>query len=154
MSTEITIVGQLGADPELRYLPNGPAVASIRIADTPRRMDKATNQWVNGETLWINAEAWEGLAVNVANSLKKGDRVIVVGKLVADSYEDKKTGEKRFSQKLRIDSIGPELRFATTVVTRNPREGGNNGGGRPAQQSAPAGNQWQAPAGQDDDTPF
>lgn len=156
MANDITFVGNLGGDPNLRYLPKGTAVATINVGDTPRRMDKATNQYIDGETLWQTVEVWDKLAENVAASLKKGDRVIVIGRLVAEKFNDKTTGEPRTVTKLKATFIGPDLSYATAAVTRNPRGGnGGNGGGyqqqAPAQQAPVADQGWSA---SNDETPF
>lgn len=154
MSNSIELVGNLGGDPNLRFLPQGDAVANFSVGDTPRRMDKTTGQFVNGETLWLDVEVWGSLAENVANSLKKGDRVVVLGRLVADSYTDKKTGERKVVTKVKADSVSPDLRFATAQVTKSQGRGNRNSApsgnpSAPAQQSQS--NDWaSAPA----ETPF
>lgn len=132
MANTQTFVGNLTADPVLRYTPNGNAVANLRLADTPRHKD-ASGQWVDGETLYQDATVWGKAAENVAESLTKGTRVLVVGTVKARSFTTR-DGEKRNTTEIAVDFIGPELSFATATVTRNPR--GNGGNSRPA-ASAP-----------------
>ena len=124
----ITVVGNLTADPELRFTPNGAAVASFTVASTPRTFDRQANQWVDGEALFLRCSVWKEAAENVAESLTKGMRVIVQGRLKARSYEDR-DGNKRTSWELDVDEVGPALRFATAKVTRAQRGGGGGGGG-------------------------
>lgn len=123
--TIITVVGNTVADPELRFTPNGLAVASFTVASTPRTFDRQSNQWVDGEALFLRCSVWREVAENVSESLTKGMRVIVHGRLKARTYDDR-DGNKRTSWELDVDEIGPALRFATAKVTRNQR---NNGGG-------------------------
>jgi single-strand DNA-binding protein len=128
--TPITLVGNLVADPELRYTPSGAAVANFRVASTPRRFDSQSNQWVDGEALFLACNIWRQAAENVANSLTKGDRVIVQGRLRQRSY-DTREGEKRTVYEVEVDEVGPSLRYATSQVTKTPRQGGQgnwNGG--------------------------
>lgn len=113
----ITVVGNLTADPELRYTQNGLAVANFTIASTPKTFDRTSNDWKDGEALFLRASVWEQFAENVAGSLTKGSRVIVQGVLQSRSYETKE-GEKRTSMELRVDAIGPDLRYATAAVTK------------------------------------
>jgi single-strand DNA-binding protein len=115
--TIITVVGNLTGDPELRYTQNGLAVANLTIASTPRSFDKNTNEWKDGDTLFLRASVWREFAEHVAGSLVKGARVVAQGRLVQRSYETKE-GEKRTSFELEIDEIGPSLRYATASVTR------------------------------------
>ena len=155
--TIITVVGNLTADPELRYTQNGLAVANFTIASTPRNFDRASNEWKDGEALFLRASVWRDFAEHVAGSLTKGSRVIVTGRLKQRSYETKE-GEKRTSMELEVDEIGPSLRYATAQVTRSSGGGGGGrgqvggggngggGGGRP-QQSQPQSDPWGAPAG-------
>jgi single-strand DNA-binding protein len=124
--TVITVVGNLTADPELRYTQSGLAVVNLTIASTPRTFDKQTNQMKDGDPLFLRASAWREFAEQIAGSLGKGMRVIAQGRLVQRSYETKE-GEKRTSMELEIDSIGPDLRWATASVQR-----ANAGGGRPS----------------------
>lgn len=147
--TTICIIGNLTNDPELRFTPNGSAVANFTIASTPRTFDKQSNEWKDGETLFLRASVWKEAAENVAESLTKGTRVLVQGRLKSRSYETKE-GEKRTVMELEVDEIGPSLRYASAKVTRTQRgdnnKGGNSGwGGK--QDSAPATDPWGAPAG-------
>ena len=121
--TQITVVGNLVADPELRWTANGAAVANFKVASTPRTFDRQTNQWVDGEALFVPCSVWKEAAENVAESLTKGMRVIVQGRLKARSYEDRE-GNKRTSWELDVDEVGPALRFATAKVARAQRGGG------------------------------
>lgn len=123
--TVITLVGNLTADPELRFTPSGSAVSNFTIASTPRTFDKNTNSWVDGEPLFIRCSVWREAAENVANTLQKGMRVIAQGRLSMRNY-DTKEGQKRTVTEMEVDEIGPSLRFATAVVTR--AQGGNGGG--------------------------
>lgn len=115
--TQITVVGNLTADPELRYTQNGLAVANFTVASTPRVYDRTSNDWKDGDALFMRCSVWRDYAENVAGSLLKGMAVIVTGRLVQRSYETKE-GEKRTSYELEVDNIGPSLRFATAEVTR------------------------------------
>lgn len=177
--TIITVVGNLTADPELRYTQNGLAVANFTIASTPRNFDRQTNDWKDGEALFLRASVWRDFAEHVAGSLTKGSRVIATGRLKQRSYETRE-GEKRTAIELEVDEIGPSLRYATATVQRaagggggRGQVGGGAGGGRPQSQpqedpwSAPApsggstagssagGNDgWSAPGAYDDETPF
>lgn len=175
--TIITVVGNLTADPELRYTPNGLAVANFTIASTPRTFDRQSNEWKDGEALFLRASCWREFAEHVAGSLTKGTRVIASGRLKQRSYETKE-GEKRTAIELEIDEIGPSLRYATASITRAQSSGGggNRGGGgggysapqqgavdEPWAPSAPAsapqggggGDVWNTPGtGYGDETPF
>ncbi|MFE8935013.1 single-stranded DNA-binding protein [Micrococcus luteus] len=126
--TVITVVGNLTADPELRFTPNGAAVANFTVASTPRTFDRQTNEWKDGEALFLRCSVWREAAENVAESLTKGMRVIVQGRLRARSYDDR-DGNRRTSWELDVDEVGPALRFATAKVTRAQRGGGGGGGG-------------------------
>ena len=126
--TVITIVGNLTADPELRFTPSGAAVASFTIASTPRSFDRQTNEWKDGETLFMRCSAWREAAENVAESLTKGTAVIAQGRLQQRSFETRE-GEKRTVVEMQVDEIGPSLRRATAKVTRASRGGGGFGGG-------------------------
>jgi len=137
--TIITVVGNLTADPELRFTPNGAAVANFTVASTPRTFDRQSQEWRDGETLWMRCSIWREAAENVAESLQKGMRVIVQGRLVQRSWEDKE-GQKRTVVEMQADEVGPSLTWATAQVTRRQK----GGGGRPAQQ-APAGGQQGDP---------
>lgn len=175
--TIITVVGNLTSDPELRYTQNGLAVANFTIASTPRSFDRATNDWKDGDALFLRASVWREFAEHVASSLTKGSRVVATGRLKQRSYETKE-GEKRTSIELEVDEIGPSLRYATAQVTRaagGGNAGGNSGGnrgqfggGQPPQQVAeepwgtPAASGgasggdggWSNPGNFNDETPF
>lgn len=125
--TPITIVGNMVADPELRFVPNGAAVTTIRVASTPRAFNKETNEWEDGEALFLTCNIWRQAAENVAESLTKGMRVVVTGRLKQRSYQTKE-GEQRTVFEVEADEIAPSLRYATAQVSRNER-GGNGGGG-------------------------
>ena len=124
--TIITIIGNLTADPEMRFTPSGAAVASFTVASTPRTFDRQTGKWKDGETLFMPCSSWRDAAENVAESLIKGTRVIVQGRLVQRSYTTRE-GEQRTVVEMQVDEIGPSLRYAKAQVTRQPR-GGNQGG--------------------------
>jgi single-strand DNA-binding protein len=126
--TSITIIGNLVGDPELRYTPTGQAVAAFRIASTPRYMDRQTNEWKDGDSLFLSCNVWRQAAENVAESLQRGMRVIVSGRLRQRSYETKE-GEKRTVYEVEVDEVGPSLRNASAKVTRSQRSGGPGGGG-------------------------
>src|SRR3954471_3318910 len=113
--TTITVVGNLTGDPELRFTPSGAAVASFTVASTPRTLDKATNEWKDGDALFLRCSIWRQAAENVAESLQKGMRVIVQGRLQQRSYETKE-GEKRTVVELQVDEVGPSLKYATAKV--------------------------------------
>ncbi|AJM76934.1 single-stranded DNA-binding protein [Rathayibacter toxicus] len=177
--TIITVVGNLTADPELRYTQSGLAVANFTIASTPRTFDRQTNDWKDGDPLFLRASVWREFAEHVAGSLTKGSRVVATGRLKQRSYETKE-GEKRTSLELEIDEIGPSLRYATAQVTRasggggrgqvgggqggfggNQSAAGHTGGARGGQAeepwapSAPAtGDVWSTPGTYNDETPF
>ena len=121
--TVITVIGNLTADPELRFTPSGAAVANFTVASTPRAFDRQSNEWKDQETLFLRCSVWREAAENVAESLTKGMRVIVQGRLKARSYETK-DGDRRTSHELEVDEIGPSMRYATAKVTRNSRGGG------------------------------
>ena len=133
--TTITVIGNLTNDPELRFTPSGSAVANFTIASTPRTFDRQSNEWKDGETLFLRASVWREAAENVAESLTKGMRVIVSGRLKSRSYETKE-GEKRTVIELEVDEIGPSLRYANAKVNRTQRSGGQ--GGRAASAAATA----------------
>lgn len=164
--TIITVVGNLTADPELRYTQNGLPVANFTIASTPRTFDRQANEWKDGEALFLRASVWREFAEHVAGSLTKGSRVIATGRLKQRSYQDRE-GQNRTSIELEVDEIGPSLRYATAQVTRAASGGGNfSGGGQQArpqvqQQEEPwatpgsaAPDAWSAPGSYGDDTPF
>jgi single-strand DNA-binding protein len=151
--TTITLIGNLTNDPELRFTPSGSAVANFTIASTPRTFDRQSNEWKDGETLFLRAAVWREAAENVAESLTKGMRVIVTGRLKSRSYETKE-GEKRTVIELEADEIGPSLRYANAKVNRSQR---NNQGGQgvagfvsqgnagPSGQPAPQEDPWATP---------
>ena len=125
--TTITVVGNLTDDPELRFTPSGAAVAKFRIASTPRTMDRQSNEWKDGEPLFLACNVWRDAAEHVAESLQRGSRVIVQGRLRQRSYETRE-GEKRTVYELEVDEIGPSLRYATAKVQKMSRSGGGGGG--------------------------
>jgi single-strand DNA-binding protein len=166
--TVITLVGNLVDDPELRFTPSGAAVAKFRMASTPRYLDKQTNEWKDGESLFLTCNVWRQAAENVAESLQRGMRVIVQGRLKQRSYETKE-GEKRTVYEVEVDEVGPSLRSATAKVNKTQRGGGGGGFGGgavdndPWASAAPAapasagggsgGGGWNAP-GTSDEPPF
>jgi len=125
--TPITVVGNLTADPELRFTPSGAAVANFTVASTPRTFDRQTNEWKDGEALFLNCSVWRQAAENAAESLQRGMRVIVQGRLKARSYETRE-GEKRTVFEIDVDEVGPSLKYATAKVTKTTRQGGGGGG--------------------------
>jgi len=173
--TTITLVGNLTADPELRFTPSGAAVANFTVASTPRTFDRQTNEWRDGDAMFLNCAVWRQAAENVAESLQKGMRVIVQGRLKSRSYETRE-GERRTVFEIDVDEIGPALKYATAKVSRNASGGqgagarssgggsaggsygddpwatggggGTSGGARPQQTSDP----WSTP--QSEDPPF
>src|ERR1035438_4348569 len=138
--TQITIAGNLVDDPELRYTPTGQAVANFRVASTPRFLDKATNEWKDGDSLFLTCNVWRQAAENVAESLQRGMRVIVTGRLKQRSYETRE-GEKRTVYEVEVDDVGPSMRNASAKVTKSNRSGGGGGfgGGGGGQGGAPRG---------------
>jgi single-strand DNA-binding protein len=126
--TQITIVGNLVDDPQLRYTPTGNAVANFRVASTPRFRDQASGEWKDGDSLFLTCNVWRQPAENVAESLQRGMRVIVSGRLRQRSYETRE-GEKRTVYEIEVDEVGPSLRNASAKVTRSARSGGQGGGG-------------------------
>ena len=168
--TVITVIGNLTADPELRFTPSGAAVANFTVASTPRMFDRQTNEWKDGEALFLRCNIWREAAENVAESLTRGARVIVSGRLKQRSFETRE-GEKRTVVELEVDEIGPSLKYATAKVNKASRSGGGGGGfgggggsRQPAAQSgggsAASEDPWgSAPAsgsfaGGDDEPPF
>lgn len=149
--TTLTVIGNLTGDPELRFTPAGAAVANFTIASTPRTFDRNSNEWKDGETLFLRASVWREAAENVAETLTKGTRVIASGILKSRSYDDKKTGEKRTVIEFEVDEIGPSLKYANAKVNRTQRSG-NSGGGQPQAQQwgkQPAqSDPWAAPQAQ------
>jgi len=126
--TNITMIGNLVDDPELRFTPSGYAVANFTVASTPRNFDKKTNEWKDGDTLFLRCSLWREAAENVAETLSKGTRVILSGRLKQRSYETKE-GEKRTVFEVEVDEVGPSLRYATAKVTRTTRQAGGASGG-------------------------
>jgi single-strand DNA-binding protein len=144
----ITVVGNLTDDPELRFTPSGAAVANFTVASTPRILDKATNEWKDGDALFLRCSIWRQAAENVAESLQRGARVLVTGRLRQRSYETKE-GEKRTVVELEVDEVGPSLRWATAKVVKAARGGGGGGGsygGGSSGSSAPSDDPWATPA--------
>src|SRR3954451_18812211 len=124
--TPITVVGNLTADPELRFTPSGAAVANFTVASTPRTFDRQSNEWKDGEALFLNCSVWRQAAENAAESLTRGMRVIVSGRLKARSYETRE-GEKRTVFEIEVDEVAPSLKYATAKVTKTSRSGGGQG---------------------------
>ena len=152
--TTITVVGNITADPELRYTQNGIPVANFTIASTPRTFDRQANEWKDGEALFLRASVWREFAEHVAGSLTKGMRVIATGRLRQRSYQDR-DGQNRIAIELEVDEIGPSLRYATAQVTRAARAGGTAAPSAPAAEESwataePGADGW----GFGDDTPF
>ena len=145
--TIIHIVGNLTSDPELRYTQNGLAVANFTIASTPRNFDRASNDWKDGDALFLRATVWKEFAEHVATSLVKGSRVVATGRLKQRSWNDKETGQKRTAIELEIEEIGPSLKYATAAVTRAAGGGGGNNWGGPPPE-APDGSGWANPGQQ------
>ena len=141
VDTTITMIGNLVDDPELRFTPSGAAVAKFRVASTPRYLDKATNEWKDGESLFLQCQIWRQAAENVAESLTKGMRVILSGRLKQRSYETKE-GEKRTVFEVEVDEVGPSLRNATAKVTRTQRAAG--GAAAPAAADTFGDDPWAA----------
>ena len=164
--TTITVVGNLTADPDLRFTPSGAAVANFTVASTPRVFDRQSNEWKDGDALFLRCNIWREAAENVAESLTRGSRVIVTGRLRQRSFETRE-GEKRTVYEVEVDEVGPSLRYATAKinkVSRGGSGGGFGGGGGMSAPSAPSGppaeDPWgSAPAsgsfgGADDEPPF
>lgn len=150
----VTVVGNLTNDPELRFTPSGAAVASFTVASSSRVLDKTTNEWKDGETTYLRCSVWRQYAENVAESLTKGTRVIVTGRLKQRSYETRE-GEKRTVMEIEVDDVGPALRYATAKVNRVQRSGGGFGGESGGAVAAPADDPWStAPAAGFDEPPF
>ena len=146
--TIITVVGNLVDDPELRFTPSGAAVANFRIASTPRTFDRQTNEWKDGDALFLTCSVWRQAAENVAESLQRGMRVVVQGRLKSRQYETRE-GEKRTVFEIDVEEVGPSLKYATAKVTRAQRSGGGGGGGGGySGGGAPAGGDdpWASPA--------
>jgi len=155
--TTITVIGNLTDDPELRFTPSGTAVAKFRIASTPRHLDKTSGEWKDGEALFLTCNVWRETAEHTAESIKRGTRVIVSGRLRQHSYETRE-GEKRTVIELEVDEVGPSLRYATTQVNKASRTNGH-ANNVPADDPwataspAPAGT-TATPGGSDDEPPF
>ena len=156
--TTITVIGNLVDDPELRFTPSGAPVANFRIASTPRTFDRQSNEWKDGDTLFLSCAVWRQAAENVAESLQRGMRVIVQGRLKSRQYETRE-GEKRTVFEIDVEEVGPSLRSATAKVAKTTRSGGGGAGGyagggggggyqQGGQQSAPADDPWATPAPQ------
>ena len=153
--TTITVIGNLVDDPELRFTPSGAPVANFRIASTPRTFDRQSNEWKDGDTLFLSCAVWRQAAENVAESLQRGMRVIVQGRLKSRQYETRE-GEKRTVFEIDVEEVGPSLRSASAKVTKTTRSGGAGGysgggggggySGGGGQQSAPADDPWATPA--------
>jgi len=143
--TVITVVGNLTDDPELRFTPSGAAVANFTVASTPRTFDRQTQEWKDGDALFLRCSIWRQAAENVAESLQRGMRVVVQGRLRQRSYETKE-GEKRTVIELEVDEIGPSLRYATAKVTKTSRGSGQGGFGGGQGGAAPADDPWSTPA--------
>jgi single-strand DNA-binding protein len=152
--TTITVVGNLVDDPELRFTPSGAAVANFRIASTPRTFDRQSNEWKDGDALFLSCSVWRQMAENVAESLQKGMRVVVQGRLKSRQYETRE-GEKRTVFEIDVEEVGPSLRYATAKVARAGRSsggdfgGGGNRGGAPAGGNDPWGSAPAASGGSD-----
>jgi single-strand DNA-binding protein len=149
--TVITVVGNLVDDPELKFTPSGAAVANFRIASTPRTFDKNSNEWKDGDALFLSCSVWRQAAENVAESLQRGMRVVVQGRLKARTYETRE-GEKRTVFEIEVEEVGPSLKYATAKVSRTTRSGGPGGGsgggfgGGAPSGGAPASDPWATPA--------
>jgi single-strand DNA-binding protein len=155
--TQITIAGNLVDDPELRFTPSGQPVAKFRVASTPRYLDKNTNEWKDGDSLFLTCNVWRQAAENVAESLTRGTRVIVSGRLRQRSYETKE-GEKRTVYEIEVDDVGPSLRNASAKVSKMARTGGDGNYGQGGQRSSggrPSGGQGaQGGSGSGDSDPW
>ncbi len=152
--TQITLAGNLVDDPELRFTPAGQPVAKFRVASTPRYKDNATGEWKDGDSLFLTCTVWRQAAENVAESLTRGMRVIVTGRLKQRSYETRE-GEKRTVYELEVDEVGPSLRNASAKVAKVARTGAGNGGQGAAAQGGKEADPWaSAPGGHSNDPPF
>jgi single-strand DNA-binding protein len=143
--TVITLVGNLVDDPELRFTPSGAAVANFRLASTPRSFDRQANEWKDGDTLFLTANVWRQAAENVAESLQRGMRVIVTGRLKSRSYETRE-GERRTVFEIDVDEVGPSLRSATAKVTKASRGSGGGGGFGGGNSGGGGDDPWSSPA--------
>ncbi|MGB4834461.1 MAG: single-stranded DNA-binding protein, partial [Nostocoides sp.] len=137
--TIITVIGNLTGDPELRFTPSGAAVANFTVASTPRTFDRQSSEWKDGETLFMRCSVWREAAENVAESLHRGTRVIVTGRLKSRSWDDKETGQKRTVIEMDVDEVAPSLRYATTKITKTQRGGGGGSFGGGGSQEDPWG---------------
>ncbi|MFT3835207.1 MAG: single-stranded DNA-binding protein [Micropruina sp.] len=146
--TTITLVGNLTADPELRFTPSGAAVANFTVASTPRTFDRQTQEWKDGDAMFLNCSVWRQAAENVAESLTKGMRVVVQGRLKSRSYETRE-GERRTVFEVDVDEVGPSLRYASAKVTRSSGGGGNYSGGGNAGGGYSGGNSGGQQGGND-----
>lgn len=144
--TVITVVGNLTDDPELRFTPSGAAVANFTIASTPRTFDRQTNEWKDGDALFLRCSIWRQAAENIAESLQRGMRVVAQGRLRQRSYETRE-GEKRTVVELEVDEIGPSLRYATAKVTKTQRSGAGGGGFGGGAPGGGGNDPWSTPAG-------
>jgi single-strand DNA-binding protein len=150
--TRITVVGNIGDDPELRFTPSGAAVVSFSVAVTPRRKDPNTNEWKDGEATWYRVNAWRGLAENIAETIKRGMRVIVVGNLASRAWENKDKGTSGVAWEVTAEAVGPDLTWATASVSKAARRGSDvPPPDDPWAGSAPAGARG---AGYADEPPF
>lgn len=145
MTTEITVIGNIVDDPELRFTPSGAAVCNFTVADNERIKDQSTGEWKDGDATFYRCDVWRETAENVAESLQKGQRVIVKGRVKNRKYE-KQDGTVGYSLEISVDAVGPDLRWATAKVTRTAK-GGNGGGQQGGGYSAPQGGQQSAPQG-------
>jgi single-strand DNA-binding protein len=152
--TIITVVGNLTADPELRYTQSGIPVTNFTIASTPRTLDRQSGEWKDGDALFLRASVWREFAEHVAGSLQKGSRVIATGRLKQRSYQDRE-GNNRTAIELEVDEIGPSLRYATAQVTRAARTDAQPRENMPANMPATDAEGWAVPSGEfGDDAPF
>jgi len=149
--TVITVIGSLGQDPELRFTPSGSAVCNFSVGSTPRSFNRQTNEWVDGETLWMRCSVWRDAAEHCAETLTRGMRVIVQGRLKQRSWDDQ-DGNKRTVVELDVDEVGPSLRYATAKVAKTSRSDG--GGASPAGRQQPADDPWSTSGRGQGDPPF
>jgi single-strand DNA-binding protein len=146
--TVITVVGNLVDDPELRFTPSGAAVANFRIASTPRTFDRQTNEWKDGDALFLSCSVWRQAAENVAESLQRGMRVVVQGRLKSRQYETRE-GEKRTVFEIEVEEVGPSLKYATAKISKTSRSGSGGGGGFGGGSGSAGGDDpWATPAPQ------
>jgi len=150
--TQITLIGNLTGDPELRFTPSGAAVANFTVASTPRAFDRQSNEWKDGDTMFLNCSIWRQAAENVAETLSKGMRVIVQGRLKSRSYDDRE-GNRRTVFEVDVEEVGPSLRYATAKVNRTSGQGGGgwqSGGGQGGshERGGPGADNWQSSGSQ------